>query len=188
MTLLALLVAVIVVGVVVYASTALVAWSRFRGTRVVVCPENHATAAVEVDAGQAAVSAVMGSKDLALQACSRWPEKEDCGQECLGQIEVAPEDTLVTSVLKRWYDDRRCTVCQQPIEFHALEHRPALIDLSRPDHPTIEWTDLDPTLLPDRLKTLAPVCWSCHVAARFRRLHPDLVVDRPSHVGPGERV
>src|SRR5512141_1289315 len=100
MTLLGLLVAVILVGVVIYGSTALRAWSRFRGTRVVVCPENHQTAAVEVDAGQAAVSAVMGSRDLALQACSRWPEKEGCAQECIEQIEVAPLDTLVTSVLK----------------------------------------------------------------------------------------
>src|SRR3990170_731940 len=73
MTLVLLLVAAIVLGAGVYAFIAYRTWARFRGTRVVVCPENHQTAAVEVDAGQAAVSAVMGSPDLHLQACSRWP-------------------------------------------------------------------------------------------------------------------
>ena len=131
----------------------------------------------------------MRSKDLQLQSCSRWPEKEACGQECLAQIEAAPEETLVTSVLRRWYADRHCAMCKQPIEFGTLEHQPGTrFDLTREDHPTLEWDQLDPTELPEHLKTVAPVCWNCHIAAAFRRLHPELVTDRPDHHGPAEQL
>ncbi len=188
MTLVLLLVAAIVLGAGVYAFIAYRTWARFRGTRVVVCPENHQTAAVEVDAGQAAVSAVMGSPDLHLQACSRWPEREGCDEACVAQIEAAPAETLVTSVLGRAYAGRRCALCDHPIEIGAFDHRPAFLDLARPDHPTIDWSQVDPTTLPERLKLLAPVCWNCHVAESFRRLHPELVVDRPAHDGPAAHL
>jgi hypothetical protein len=26
-----------------------------------------------------------------------------------------------------------------------------------------------------------PVCWNCHIAQTFRRVHPELVVVRPPH-------
>ncbi len=188
MTLVMLLVAAILVGVAIFAATAFTAWRRFRGRRVVVCPDDHRTAAVEVDASGAAVSAMLGGKDLRLQSCSQWPEKEGCGQECLAQIQAAPEDTLVTSVLQRWYTERQCVICKLPIEFHTLEHRPAMMDLSRADRPTIVWEQIDPTELPERLKTLAPVCWNCHIAETFRRTRPELVIDRPPHAGPAERL
>lgn len=188
MTLVLLLVAAIAVGIAVYAGIALRAWVRFRGTRVVVCPENHHTAAVEVDPSQAAVSALMGSPDLSLRTCSRWPEKEDCGQECLAQIEAAPDETRVTSVFERWSAERACAMCGQPMVIQRHGHQSAVMDLTRPDHPTLEWATIDPTELPERLKTLAPVCWNCHVAESFRRLHPDLVVDRREHVGPAAHM
>jgi hypothetical protein len=30
----------------------------------------------------------------------------------------------------------------------------------------------------DVFSTHRPVCWNCHVTETFRRLHPELVVDR----------
>ncbi len=75
------------------------AWAKYRGTRVVVCPENREMVAVHVDAGHAAFSASQGHPDLRLESCTRWPEKAGCGQECLGQIESAPEACLLRTIL-----------------------------------------------------------------------------------------
>ena len=85
-------------------------YARFRGTRVVTCPENQQPAAVKVDAVRAALSTV-GTRDLELSQCSRWPEKRDCGQECIAQIEASPEDCLVRAILTKWYMERNCVVC-----------------------------------------------------------------------------
>jgi hypothetical protein len=37
------------------------------------------------------------------------------------------------------------------------------------------------------LSTHLPVCWDCHIARRFRREHPALVVDRPRRSQAAQR-
>lgn len=59
----------------------------YRGKRIVTCPDTREPAAVEVDAAHVAASAWGGPPDVRLKDCSRWPEKADCGQECLSQVE-----------------------------------------------------------------------------------------------------
>ena len=85
------------------AWVALRAYRRFRGTRVITCPETGCAAAVEVDKGHAAATYAIGEPDLRLTSCSRWPEREGCGQECLSQIEASPEGCLVRNMLIEWY-------------------------------------------------------------------------------------
>ncbi len=161
---------------------------KFRGKRLVTCPETHRTAAVEVDAKGLAKEiglhgATFGQSHLVeteqmlrLSKCSRWPEREDCPQGCLLQIEAAPEQCLVRHIVDQWYAERPCVFCQRPIrEIDWLEQRPALLT---PDHQTVEWNQIPPEKLPEVFQTYSPVCWSCHVAERFRREHPDRVVDR----------
>src|SRR5215216_3079971 len=84
------------------------AYARYRGTMVITCPETRKPAAVEVDTLHAAMSAAFTEPDLRLKNCTRWPEKKDCGQECLLQIEVAPEGCLASNLLKRWYEGKAC--------------------------------------------------------------------------------
>jgi len=149
---------------------------RYRGQRVVTCPETQAPAGVEVDAAAAAVSA-FGEPRLRLRDCSRWPEREACGQECLRQIESAPADCLVRNILARWYEGKSCVVCGRPLgNIDWVNHRPALLS---PENITFEWKDLSPESIHQALENHRPVCWNCHVAATFRREHPDLVVERP---------
>ena len=50
------------------------AYFKFRGVRVVTCPETAKSAAVEVDAQHAALKGVIGKLNLQLKSCSRWPE------------------------------------------------------------------------------------------------------------------
>ena len=148
----------------------------YRGTRVVTCPETDAPAAVAVDAAFAAMSqASFGSPELRLAACSRWPERQACGQECLAQIEEAPEACLVRSMAERWYTGRRCVFCGRLFgELNWADHAPAL---RAPGGETVPWNTIRPEELPAVFASHAPVCWSCHIAETFRRRYPELVVE-----------
>jgi hypothetical protein len=152
------------------------AFLTFRGTRVVTCPENGHVTAVEVDARRAATTAFRRQPELRLAECSRWPEKAGCGQECLRQIEAAPEDCLVKTMLARWYAGKKCVYCGQPFAtVHWHDHKPALLGV---DGRTVEWGQVPPEQVPAALAHDRPVCWNCHIAETFRREHPELVVDR----------
>ena len=61
-------------------------YSRFRHSRTVTCPDTQAPAEIDIDAGQAAASSAFGKPELRVKRCSRWPEHEECGQECLGEV------------------------------------------------------------------------------------------------------
>jgi len=51
--------------------------------RTVNCPETHAPVAVRFNALRAAWTSLAGSPKLRLADCTRWPERADCGQECI---------------------------------------------------------------------------------------------------------
>lgn len=87
---------------------------RYRGQRVVTCTEMHQPAAVHVDALKAARVSMAGKQWIRLDQCSRWPEKWNCGQECLGQIQADPENCLVRNMVAAWYRRKSCAYCQKP--------------------------------------------------------------------------
>jgi hypothetical protein len=154
-------------------------YRKFRGNRIISCPENHQPAAVRVAAGKAAVEAMVGAPHLRLSDCSRWPEMADCGQECLSQIQEAPKACLVSNIVNRWYEGMTCVYCHKPFgEIHWHDHPPALINKRRK---TILWNEVPLEKLQQTLATHWPVCWNCHIAETFRRQHPELVTDRPAH-------
>jgi len=158
------------------------AFLAYRGTRVVVCPENREMVAVHVDAGHAALSAPRGRPALRLESCTRWPGKAGCGQECLGQIEAAPQACLLRSLLGDWYQGRSCTLCGR--SFHAIhwhDHEPGLL---APDGKVVAWEAFRAEQVLDILATHKPVCWNCRVAESFRHEHPELVIDRRPRPGP----
>ena len=153
------------------------AYLRFRGSRVITCPETRAPAAVEVDARHAAAAAALGTPHLRLTSCSRWPERQGCGQECLKQVEATPADCLVHNILVKWYEGKTCALCGRPVgAIHWPEHRPALLS---PEGTTVAWGEIPLERLPDVLATHRPVCGNCHDAEAFRRQFPELVVVRP---------
>ena len=125
------------------------------------------------------MEASVGTPHLQLSECSRWPEMANCGQECLSQIQEAPKACLVSNIVSRWYEGGECIYCHKPFgEIHWHDHPPALAN----EHgETIEWNEIPLENLQQTLKTHWPVCWNCHVAESFRRLHPELVTDRQRH-------
>jgi len=148
----------------------------YRGKRLVTCPETHKTEAVNIDTKEAAVGAFLSEPTLHLSQCSRWPERQDCGQECLKQIEADPENCLVWNIVSKWYEGKNCVFCHKSFgPLQHLDHAPALLG---PDHKTVEWKRIRAQQLPDIFATHRPVCWNCHVTETFRRLHPELVTDR----------
>jgi len=174
----------VIVGMILIAGTSISVimatrtYLKYRGKRLVTCPETRNAAAVHVDAGKAAVGVLEGKHArIRLDQCSHWPERERCEQECLSQIENDPQGCSVWSIAQQWYRDRACAYCRQPIEkIHWHDHRPALLS---PEKKTVQWTEIPAEKLPEVFETHLPVCWSCHIAETFRREHPQHVVDRP---------
>jgi hypothetical protein len=172
-------------AVFIVSLSAVRTYFKFRGKRLVTCPETSEPAAVTVDATHAAFTAPTGERSLRLKDCNRWPEKQDCGQECLAQIESAPEDCLVRTILTKWYEGKKCVVCGKGFgEINWLDHKPALMS---PDRSTLEWRQVPPEQIPKALADDMPVCWNCHIAETFRHQHPELVVDRPWEPGQAHR-
>jgi hypothetical protein len=156
-------------------------FSKYRGSRIVTCPETKKPAIVEVDSLHASLTSTVGLPDIRLEECSRWPIKEQCGQECLIDLDVAPERCLVSGVLMRWYRDKNCVYCRKAFpELHWVDHRPALLT---PDGKLMGWNEVNLDRLRNVLETYSPVCWDCYIAQKFRRDHPDLVVFRPGWNG-----
>ncbi|HUI74753.1 MAG TPA: hypothetical protein VLX32_07410 [Candidatus Acidoferrum sp.] len=158
------------------------AYALYRGRMLVKCPETGESAAVHVDTLQAVKNTLLGRASLQLDQCSRWPERADCGQDCLGQIEADPKSCLVWTAVTDWYHDKECAYCKRPFhEVHWHDRPPALLS---PDHKTAQWNEIAPEKLPEVFESYLPICWSCHMAERFRSEHPDLVIDRPGNRGP----
>jgi len=169
---------VLVTGLVAAAFVVGRAWLAWRRERLITCPENDEPAAVRVDALRAASGALTGRMQLRLSECSRWPEKQGCGQECLRQIEKGPAECLVRTLVANWYADRRCVFCGRAIHDVAwAEQRPGL---RAPDGRLVAWPDVAPEMLPELFRTHAPVCWDCLVVGRVAREHPDGITVRPA--------
>jgi hypothetical protein len=179
-TVLSIILAVLIMAAglfVLRAIPGLRTYFHFRGERLITCPETHTAQAVRVAAGEAALGTFFNEPTLQLKQCSRWPERENCGQDCLQQIEDDSASCLVWNIVSKWYEGKKCVFCQKAIgTLHQWDHAPALLG---PDFKTTEWRDLRPESLPETFATHQPVCWNCHVSETFRRVHAELVTDRP---------
>ena len=58
-------------------------YNTYHDARTVNCPETHAPVSVRFNALRAAITGLSGPPRLRLVDCSRWPERADCGQECI---------------------------------------------------------------------------------------------------------
>src|ERR1700686_3482948 len=74
---------------------------RFRGTRLVTCPETHQAALVELAAKPMGMQAILDEPRLRLGECSRWPMRGGgCAQDCLRKIEARESELRFLSRLK----------------------------------------------------------------------------------------
>ncbi len=158
-------------------------YGRFRGPRVVLCPETITPEVVEVGAARAAWTSATGDAQLRLTSCSRWPERQDCPRRCLAQIEAAPDGCLLRNRVARWYEGSTCAVCARAIgKIRPFGRAPALLG---PDRRIRNWRDLTVEDLADAFATHRPVCPACTALGSFAAAHPPSPVKRPpaSHTG-----
>lgn len=151
-------------------------YRKLRGTRIVTCPETHRHVAVRANASRGAFDSLRGQKNIELAHCTRWPEKKDCGQECLREVKERDADCLVRNIVARWYEGKHCRYCGKPF-----------VNVSPDDHPPgvlirdicpVEWSTFKPQHLLEMFSICEPLCWDCLIAEGFRFKHPDLVTDR----------
>ena len=148
-------------------------WWKYRGPRVITCPENHRPAGVTVDALHVIATGLGKPPELRLDSCSRWPEKAGCGQECLRQIEASPHSCLVRNILLDWYADKDCHSCGMLIGVFSLAGaKPAVL---RADGVSVEWREIPAEQLQETLETGHPICFACHTARKMLREHRELV-------------
>jgi hypothetical protein len=153
------------------------AYVKARGPRAIVCPETTTPEIVEVDARRAAWSSLAEDTAYRLTSCSRWPERQECGQECLAQIESVPDGCLVRERLAKWYEGARCALCGKSFEaIQWLGNKPGLLG---PDREIRGWGEVPAAELAEVLGTHSPLCWNCQTAETFRARFPDLVIDDP---------
>ncbi len=65
---------------------------QFREPRTIICPETERWAEVTIDAAYATRTELAGCADLRMAACSRWPERKDCNQDCAPQLPLVGDD------------------------------------------------------------------------------------------------
>jgi hypothetical protein len=135
---------------------------RFRGRRVVACPESAQFAAVDFAVWRIAATAAFRRPALVLRDCSRWQQGVLCGEACVKRIAEAPDACRVTTIVSEWYRDKTCACCGRPLGQAAhFGRHPCLMS---PDLHIVEWKAIQAEDIPQVLSTHAPVCWTCLVA------------------------
>lgn len=157
--------AVLLIGLGLFLVRTLRSYLRYRNKMVVTCPETQRPVGVDVDARHAAITGSVGRESLRLTNCTRWPERQGCGQECLSQIEASPENCMVRKRLESWYQGKACACCDKGIgDIRWHEHKPALVS---PDHKLLQWADVPAEAMSEVLATHQPVCGTCNFAEKW---------------------
>lgn len=160
------LTSVLVVGAPV--AMALQDYYKNRGRNSVTCPESGQTADVEVDNRFAFQTSLRGQQHSRLQSCSRWPEKGECAQDCLAQLDPSPEN--LERLLSKWADGKVCAICTCAIT--PYDWRQSRLAVLNQRHELFELRDIPAGDLQSVLEETSPLCWTCHVKERQRQAVP----------------
>jgi hypothetical protein len=158
--------AVLVTGLPVALS--LQSYYQNRGRQSALCPDSGEPADIEVDSEYAFWTALRGQEHSRLKSCSRWPEKGDCGQECLAQIDPSPEN--VNRLLSKWYEGKSCAICERSL--FPSDWRRSRLALLNEQHKLFELRHMHLENLQVTLQHMRPLCWNCHQEERARQTAP----------------
>ena len=64
--------------------------ARYRGRKLVRCPEGHGLVEVQLDVQRALWTAAFAQAVPRVKNCSRWPKKRDCGEKCIKENWLIP--------------------------------------------------------------------------------------------------
>ena len=158
----AFLIVLFIIGAIVLVALpiglSLQSYFRNRGRRTVICPDSHEPATVELDTKFAFSTALRGEEHDRLQSCTRWPDKGDCRQECLAQLDPSPEN--LERLLQKWYQGKNCAMCDRPLS--PADWRRSRLALLNEKHKLFELRHMHFEEIPSDLDHMAPLCWNCH--------------------------
>ena len=148
-----------------------------RGRRSALCPDSGQPVYIKVDHEYAFWTALRGVEHSRLKSCSRWPEKGDCGQECLTQINPSPEN--VNRLLSRWYEGKSCAICERSLS--PSDWRRSRLALLNEQHKLFELRHMHLDELQSTLQHMRPLCWNCHQEERARQAAPARIFKGDRH-------
>jgi hypothetical protein len=141
------------------------AYYRNRGRQSAICPENGEPVDVEVDRKYAFWTAYRGQEHTRLESCTHWPEKGDCGQECLAQLDPTPEN--VERLMLGWYKGKTCCICSRAIT--PSDWRRGRLAWLDDDYKLVALRQVNLKQLQFALQDMRPLCWTCHQEERVRQ-------------------
>jgi hypothetical protein len=148
-----------------------------RGRQSVTCPDSEQPADVEIDRKFGFWTALRGQEHSRLQSCSRWPDKGDCGQECLAQLDPSPEN--VDRLLRKWYEGKSCAICSRDLS--PSDWRRSRLAVLNQQHKLFELRQMQLNELQSTLQDMRPLCWNCHQEERARQAAPARVFKGDRH-------
>jgi hypothetical protein len=151
---------------------------RNRGRQSAICPENGEAVNVELDNNYAFWTAWRGQEHTRLQSCTRWPEKGDCGQECLAQIDPTPEN--LERLMLGWYKGKTCGICTRDIQ--PSDWRGGRLGWLDGEYELVELRQIDLKQLQFALQRMRPLCWTCHREERVRQAVPPRELKGDRHI------
>jgi hypothetical protein len=161
--------ALVAVVLVVMLLTAVRAYRRTAGVRVVHCPTTRGPAEIALDHFKP-----LGR--IEVHACSLWPERAGCEQACRREIESTADGCAFREMLLDWSAGKPCFFCQRVIPHIGwAAPTPGLLS---PQDRVLFWSDIAPTEVLEVMRTHRPVCSNCAVVEAFRQRRADLVIER----------
>lgn len=148
-----------------------------RGRQSVTCPDSKQPVDVTVDRKFAFRMALRGQEHSRLESCSRWPEKGDCDQECLAQLDPSPEN--IDRLLTKWYEGKTCAVCTRALT--PADWRRSRLAVLDKDQNLLELREMTLDRLATLLDQMRPLCWTCHQEQRERQAVPSRLYKGDRH-------
>lgn len=149
----------LLLGLAIFLVDFLFARHLFNAPRVIHCPGNGRPAAVRLESVRAAIARALGKKPvLDIADCSRWPGAEGCNRSCLAMIEADPDLTLLSSQIKRWRAEAKCSRCTT---FVGEDPGWMRIFFLSPNGTLFEWHELPFDWLGEALDRWEPLCEKC---------------------------
>ena len=163
--------AVLVTGLPVAVS--LQSYFQNRDRQSAICPENGEPVDIEIDRTYSFWTALRGQEHSRLQSCTLWPEKGDCGQECLAQVDPSPEN--VERLMLGWYQGKMCAICTRAIS--PADWRRGRLAWLDEQHELVEIRQVNLKQLQLALEQMRPLCWICHQEERVRQAVPPRLLE-----------
>jgi|SRR5271167_988467 len=167
--------AILVTGLPVALS--LQSYFQNRGRQSAICPENGDHVDIEVDNKYSFWTALRGLEHSRLKSCTRWPEKGNCGQECLAQVDPSPEN--VDRLMLGWYKGKVCAICARAIA--PSDWRRGRLAWLDGRYKLVELRQVNLRQLQSALGEMRPLCWTCHQDERVRQGVPPRALKGDRH-------